>query len=788
MSEAIAEGRLSPGRLTALARPRFRPQFVARVVPGEATYLISEKYHYALQGEIVQALAPYLDGEHATDEIVTALAERYPPERVYHSLTQLRARGYVIEAGQELDPGHAALWEATGVDGGRATACIAALTCRVEWAIDNADANLAAAVRDALTAGGARICGPSEEPGLAIVLADDYLNPRLAGYNQAYLEQGRPWLLSKPTGTRIWIGPLFSPGQSGCWECMAARLRRNRMVESYVEQRTGHRLIPSIARSRTAMALAAQLIALRAQRWSASHAESWAAPDTGAQPYAADYAHTHVEEYALLTGEVIRHEPVRRPQCLACGKPSLQSDLGRTAVTLADHVHAVASDGGLRARTAEQTAAELARLVSPVTGVVSDLEPFTPAAGLLPAGLVHTYTAGHNFALNTPHLHLLREGMRSRAAGKGVTDAQAKAGAICEAIERYSGLYHGDEARIRASYRDLGDAAIHPNAVALFSDRQYTDRATWNNGDNSFAYVGVPLRQDCVMDWSPVWPLAGGRQRYLPTMQLYYFYPKTEENTYVWADSNGCAAGSSPEDALLQGMLELVERDAVAVWWYNQLRRPAVDLASFADEYASRCAGAYRALRRSLHVLDLTHDLKVPVFAAVSRRLDKQAEDIIMAFGAHLDPRVALRRCLTELNQFLPAVIEVAADDTGYQFPDPVQQHWWRTARLADLRYLIPQEEIPPVRCDDHPNLCTGDIAQDLRGLITRLSSFGLDAYAVNQTRPDIGVPVYKAIVPGLRHFWARFAPGRLYDVPVQLGWLDAPTPEDRLNPIPMFL
>jgi ribosomal protein S12 methylthiotransferase accessory factor len=45
-----------------------------------------------------------------------------------------------------------------------------------------------------------------------------------------------------------------------------------------------------------------------------------------------------------------------------------------------------------------------------------------------------------------------------------------------------------------------------------------------------------------------------------------------------------------------------------------------------------------------------------------------------------------------------------------------------------------------------------------------------------------------KAIVPGLRHFWARFAPGRLYDVPVALGWLDAPTAEADLNPVAMFL
>ena len=58
----------------------------------------------------------------------------------------------------------------------------------------------------------------------------------------------------------------------------------------------------------------------------------------------------------------------------------------------------------------------------------------------------------------------------------------------------------------------------------------------------------------------------------------------------------------------------------------------------------------------------------------------------------------------------------------------------------------------------------------------------------LDQTRADVGLPVVKVIVPGLRHFWARYAPGRLYDVPVQLGWLDQPLRETEFNPIPMFM
>ena len=59
----------------------------------------------------------------------------------------------------------------------------------------------------------------------------------------------------------------------------------------------------------------------------------------------------------------------------------------------------------------------------------------------------------------------------------------------------------------------------------------------------------------------------------------------------------------------------------------------------------------------------------------------------------------------------------------------------------------------------------------------------GLDFLVLDQTRPDVEVPVVRVIVPGLRHFYRRFAPGRLYDVPVKLGLRDRPLPESELTP-----
>ncbi len=59
-----------------------------------------------------------------------------------------------------------------------------------------------------------------------------------------------------------------------------------------------------------------------------------------------------------------------------------------------------------------------------------------------------------------------------------------------------------------------------------------------------------------------------------------------------------------------------------------------------------------------------------------------------------------------------------------------------------------------------------------------------LDFLVLDQTRPDVGVPVVRVVVPGLRHFYRRFAPGRLYDVPVKLGLRAQPLAESELNPL----
>ena len=132
--------------------------------------------------------------------------------------------------------------------------------------------------------------------------------------------------------------------------------------------------------------------------------------------------------------------------------------------------------------------------------------------------------------------------------------------------------------------------------------------STWSH-DRSF-----PMRR---IDWTPVWSFGARALRYLPTAYLYYGYPTKGGEPTCWADSNGNAAGNTLEEAVVQGFLELVERDAVAIWWYNRLPRPGVDLASFEIPYIGQSIDFYARHGRQLWALDLTTDFGIPTFVAV---------------------------------------------------------------------------------------------------------------------------------------------------------------------------
>jgi ribosomal protein S12 methylthiotransferase accessory factor len=742
----------------------FKRHLRTEPVKGEGVYVLSERGVTALRGSHIESLVPLLDGTRDLDTLLRDLPPCVSPEQVVPLVRRLTEAGLLTV--RSTTPAQAAepalgYWEACDLD---ATVAATNVATRPLSLVTLGQIPRQPALK-ALSASGLPVVHDSHAE-FSVVLCDDYLDSALAEVDSAHRADGRPWLLAKPIGTQVWIGPVFTPGRRACWHCLATRLWGHRPAEAHVQTVLGregpaHRPVVSVPALETA---ALQLIALEVTKWLAGYRY----PGQGSV-WTVDSLGLHGRH----------HEVRRRPQCPACGDVGIVRRQALRPVSLVARPKTSASRGHL-ASPPESVLDRYGHLVSPVTGVIKEIRPDRRGPSFFNA-----FRAGPNLARSARRdFGSLRAAMRAENGGKGVTAAQGEASALCEALERHSAHFHGDEARLRASYAELGDRAVHPDTCQLFHERQYRDRERWNAAHSPFQHVCAPFDANAQLDWTPVWSVTARRHRLLPTGLLYLDTPPESTGPAVRADSNGNAAGSSLEDAVLQGLLELVERDSVALWWYNRTRAPGVDLAAFADPWIDELQDVYAGLGRQVWLLDLTADFGVPTMAALSRRTGAARERIMLGFGAHFDPHRALRRALAELNQLMPAVL--GPGDPYEDDPDAVR--WLREATVENQPYLVPDPTVPPRRPGDFDHRPEPDPARAVETLRALLEAGGHEVLVLDQTRPDIGLPVVKVVVPGLRGFWARFAPGRLYDVPVRLGRRSAAVGYDELNPMPLFL
>ncbi|MFL5060880.1 MAG: TOMM precursor leader peptide-binding protein [Xanthobacteraceae bacterium] len=730
--------------------PQFAPNFTVYVMPPDVVCLYSEDRKFLLHGELYCALASAIgEGGKSFRDLVRELEPHFPSDKIHEALQRLLDRRYLLPASRCFDGPVAAYWASLGLSPESAETNLR--KCRVR--IQSIDVEGAAELGVALSGLGVRVVKRS--PDLTVTLVSDYLEGRLAELNREHLSDQSPWLLVQPSGIFPLVGPLLRPGESACWTCLADRMKRNREIRAHLDRGQARCVAVSPLARRTMGQSGVQLAAVEI-----------------AKAIAADFRtelRDHIISLDLLGSTIVKHYVAARPQCPSCGRKKLR-DPRRAPVPLELGAGGklVMTSGGYRTVSPGATVARFRKHVSPLTGVVSRLERIEAD---LP--LNTNYYAAHNFSAPAKTVNELRAGLSGGSFGKGSTAEQGEASALMEAIERYSGIFQGDEIRAARRFSDFpsGDAIL-PNDVLLFSDAQYRrGQAPTPDFD---AQMPAPFDRSSKIEWSPVWSLRDKRFKYLPTSLLYFFHTGPGQ---IDADSNGCAAGNTLEEAIVQGFLELVERDAYAIWWYNRLQRPEVDLGRFDDSYVRDLQSQLAESGRRLWVLDVTSDLGIPTFVAILHWMHDSQENIEFGSGAHFDARIALLRALTELNQFLS--IGLMGGGTG----DKSSLDGITPLRLRDHPFLTPSDS-PAVQPDFGSKFGRLDAHEQVSACVRLAKREGLDFLVLDQTRADIEVPVVRVIVPGMRHFYRRFAPGRLYDVPVKLGLRDRPLSEDELNPI----
>jgi ribosomal protein S12 methylthiotransferase accessory factor len=737
-------------RKTTAARqdvPQFAPNFTVYVLPPDTVCLYSEDRKYFLHGEVYCALASVIgEGRKSFAEIAGQLSKHFPPDEIEQALKGLMERRYIVPASSSTPVD--GYWASLGLPPAVAEQNLE--NCRVR--VEAIDVKGGAEFSAALGQLGVRVVNRS--PDLTVTLVNDYLERRLAELNAQRNSARSPWLLVQPSGAFPLVGPLFRPGEGPCWTCLFDRMIRNREVKGFLDRGAARVVATSPLVRQPLGQTAIQFAALEVAKAIASG-------------FRTDL-NDHIISHDLLGASTMKHYVATRPQCPTCGSSKLRDPRrAPLPIEVKGTAKLVMTSGGYRSVSARATVARHRKHVSPLTGVVTKLERIEAD---LPMNT--NFHAKHNFSAPAESVDQLRAGLSGGSFGKGSTAEQAEASALMESIERYSGIFQGDEIRLTRRFSDFAPGeAILPNDVLLFSDAQSrADHSAEEPGETQAAPAAFD--PEAKIEWSPVWSLRDGRFKYLPTSLLYFFYSGPAA---FQADSNGCAAGNTLEEAIVQGFLELVERDAYAIWWYNQSQRAEVDLDQFDDSYVRDLRSQLADRGRKLWVLDITSDLGVPAYVAILHWMQNGQENIEFGSGAHFDKRIALLRTLTELNQFLS--IGFLEGGTG----EKPSLDGVTPLVLKNHPFLLPVK---------NPSLPTGlefgaldTTRAQVETCVEIARRAGMDFLVLDQTRPDVEVPVVRVIVPGLRHFYRRFGPGRLYDVPVKLGLRDHPTPESELTP-----
>ena len=358
------------------------------------------------------------------------------------------------------------------------------------------------------------------------------------------------------------------------------------------------------------------------------------------------------------------------------------------------------------------------------------------------------------------------------ASGKGCDYLQSKASCLAEAIERQLYASLPKKHTLKASFEQINDIAYSPENLEQFSDRQRKNhQKTVSKSPRSLPY-SVPKKKysnDQTISWLPAFSLISKSTRWLPFSYCQSSFSPSDAD-FIYCTSNGCAGGNTPEEAIVQGFFELIERDQAAIWWLNQIIMPRIDISTFSEPYFNNIEKYFQDRRETLLVLDISFDWKISVVVAIG--FNKNETKFNIGLGAHIDTRIAISRAIGEMNQ-----AKICSEEVSSLLSD------LKKLTKKERKYLTSYSKTKTKDDYSWPNFKKMDQVVDY--LVGQTKKRGFDFLIQDYSREDIkNFFVYRTTVPGLSHMWPRLANQRIYNVPVECGHLSKCRNEAELNKV----
>ncbi len=361
--------------------------------------------------------------------------------------------------------------------------------------------------------------------------------------------------------------------------------------------------------------------------------------------------------------------------------------------------------------------------------------------------------------------------------------------AVIESLERFFTLYELPAERVlRRRYAKIADQALDPRRAPLYADEQYREPG-----------FGIQkFDPDMVLSWMWAFNMTKREPVLVPTDLV--FGPRTQGRIFD-PTSNGAAAHSTLHDAILAGIYEILERDALFIAWLNRLSLPKLDIADTdVDPFDVRAT--LKALSIDAQFVDYTTDFEVPVVMSVLR--DEENPNFhFLNISSSLDRTRCLHKLHREFVQFLFPYLkdqdvyqtDLADNWDGHAIESIMDHHsfYQSPEKNKEARFLTESDET--VSFADHRHFLDGpmDTPAELETLVGRLARRGYEVIVLDCTPPyleALGLIGVKVIIPGTQPLNCtirrRVLGGdRLFEVPKLLGLDTRVRTIDDLNPMP---
>ena len=229
--------------------PCFHPAYTIKTLQPDTVFFISERKSVSFQNSTYYRLVKLINGKNNVDRIIDIMQSELIQQQevteeeipnffqsvlnfslqIQRALFELENQGYILEQSGLLPANLAILCHQLNISESQAYHQLRATKVTVKTLGTVVEEDCIAILKSFQIQ-------VAETGDLTIVLTDDYLHPELEKINQQALADKTPWILVKPVGTITWMGPLFAPQQTGCWDCFAQRWRNNRPVEEFINR------------------------------------------------------------------------------------------------------------------------------------------------------------------------------------------------------------------------------------------------------------------------------------------------------------------------------------------------------------------------------------------------------------------------------------------------------------------------------------------------------------------------------------------------------------------------